>query len=383
MNKPITTRVQQAVNGNRGVQEPLLHVGVVAGNAAARKGSPLKKTEPSLGGMFEGTTKGLPNSLSKVPTFQTYSAADAITDSAEKPAKKPGLIAQGRASGGNSSLISGAKGVAGDSKTIPRATDANAAASTAASGKSGSTGSTTVAEAFQKNMAARVDKAGELGRARRDARRAKKSGASSAPTTRSAEALARDKRVDAVIGSNSSSSALDFKPPSVDLLASRNTNAAAQPSAQDIRKEGRAERKSSRKASRADRVSENKANRASNAQKRQDKLTMKQNKRQDKRQGDVPALAGKSASISVNNKGAQLKTPSLGTRSTTNASNKDYNEALMSRMNANEDAALSAGLAQNNKNAPMGSESALQMRMDANVGVKSKSPMKKGYFKGM
>ena len=380
MNKPITTRVQQAVNGNRGVQEPLLHVGVVAGNAAARKGSPLKAV-----GSYPGGSKKTKEPV-KVKVDPTKSAGGIVTGgnaATSETAKKPGLIAQGRMSGGNSSLISGAKGVAGDSKKIPRATDTNAAASTAASGKSGSTGSTTVAEAFQKNMAARVDKAGELGRARRDARRAKKSGASSAPTTRSAEALARDKRVDAVIGSNSSSSALDFKPPSVDLLASRNTNAAAQPSAQDIRKEGRAERKSSRKASRADRVSENKANRASNAQKRQDKLTMKQNKRQDKRQGDVPALAGKSASISVNNKGAQLKTPSLGTRSTTNVSNKDYNEALMTRMNANEDAALSAGLAQNNKKAPMGSESALQMRMDANVGVKSKSPMKKGYFKGM
>ena len=374
MNKPITTRVQQAVNGNRGVQEPLLHVGVVAGNAAARKGSPLKAV-----GSYPGGSKKTKEPAKVDPTPSAGGIVTGGNAATTETAKKPGLIAQGRAAGGNSSLISGAKGVAGDSKKIPRATDTNAAVTVnVAAGKSGSTGSTTVAEAFQKNMAARVDKAGELGRARRDARRAKKSGASSAPTPRSAEALARDKRVDATIGSNSSSSALDFKPPSVDLLASRNA-----PSAQDIRKEGRAERKSSRKASRADRVSENKANRASNAQKRQDKLTMRQNKRQDKRQGDVPALAGKSASISVNNKGAQLKTPSLGTRSTTNASNKDYNEALMSRMNANEDAALSAGLAQNNKKAPMGSESALQMRMDANVGVKSKSPMKKGYFKGM
>ena len=220
-------------------------------------------------------------------------------------------------------------------------------------------------------MAARVDKAGELGRARRDARRAGKKG-----NTSTSKSTVTAKDLDPL--------GLGKKGSSVDLVAAgAKAKAAAKPSAQDIRKEGRAERKSSRKANRADRVSENKANRASNAQKRQDKLTMKQNKRQDKRQGDVPALAGKSASISVNNKGAQLKTPSLGTRSTTNASNKDYNEALMTRMNANEDAALSAGLAQNNKKAPMGSESMLQMRMDANVGVKSKSPMKKGYFKGM
>jgi len=367
MNKPITTRVQQAVNGNRGVQEPLLHVGVVAGNAAARKGSPLKAM-----GSYPGGSK---KTKEPVKVDATPSAGSIVTGgnaATSEGAKKPGLIAQGRASGGNSSLISGAKGVAGDSKKIPRATDTNAAVTVnVAAGKSGSTGSTTVAEAFQKNMAARVDKAGELGRARRDARRAGKKG-----NTSTSKSTVTAKDLDPL--------GLGKKGSSVDLVAAgAKAKAAAKPSAQDIRKEGRAERKSSRKASRADRVSENKANRASNAQKRQDKLTMRQNKRQDKRQGDVPALAGKSASISVNNKGAQLKTPSLGTRSTTNVSNKDYNEALMTRMNANEDAALSSGLAQNNKKAPMGSESALQMRMDANVGVKSKSPMKKGYFKGM
>lgn len=41
MNKaiPITARVQQATNGNRGIQEPLLHVGDagVSGGSATRK----------------------------------------------------------------------------------------------------------------------------------------------------------------------------------------------------------------------------------------------------------------------------------------------------------------------------------------------------------
>ena len=46
MNKPITSRVREATNGNRGVQEPLLDVGAagVRGGAATRKQpSPLKK----------------------------------------------------------------------------------------------------------------------------------------------------------------------------------------------------------------------------------------------------------------------------------------------------------------------------------------------------
>ena len=223
MNKPITSRVQQAVNGSRGVQEPLLHVGVVAGNAAARKGTPLKKKVKS--------------------PLKAESAGDIVKkNSTEKTSSEPGLIAQGRASGGNSSLISGAREVAGKSNTIRRATDINAAASSAESGKSGFTGSTSIGGAIQRNIAARIDKRGELNRARRDARRAGKSGPSvnAAP---SAEKGARDARVDAVIGGNSSSSALDFKPPSVDFSGMGvKAKGAAKPSAQDIRKEGRAAR---------------------------------------------------------------------------------------------------------------------------------------------
>ena len=348
MNKPITSRVRQATSGSRGVQEPLLNVGAagVRGGAATKKQpSPLK-----LGGGF-GRISEEAKTTATVPAAP--SAGSIVTSG--KPAvgeaanKKPGLIAQGRASGGNSSLISGASKVSGTSSTIPRATDINAAASSAESGKSGFTGSNTIGGAIQRNIAARIDKAGELGRARRDARRAGKSGASvnAAP---SAEKVARDKRVDAVIGGNSSSSALDFKPPSVDFSGMGvKAKGAAKPSAKD------------------------------------------------KRQGDVPALAGKSSSISVNNKGlgfnpiVNAPTGKIGSdnegqllsKTTSKRSNKDYNEALMTRMNANEDAALSAGLAQNNKKAPMGSESAIKMRMDSNVGIKSKSPMKKGYFKRM
>ena len=188
MNKPITTRVQQAVNGNRGVQEPLLHVGVVAGNAAKRKGSPLKKNDkPSLGGMFEGTTKDIPESLSKVPTFQTYSAGKAVTDSEEEPIKEP-TETKKESTGANSTLIDNESKVKGEPKKIKAATEINAEEERE-SEKPGFTGSTSIGAAIQRNMAARIDKAGELGRARRDARRAKRSGDSveASPSTSSSD----------------------------------------------------------------------------------------------------------------------------------------------------------------------------------------------------
>lgn len=252
MNKPITSRVRQATSGSRGVQEPLLNVGAagVRGGAATRKqASPLKS-------MAAGDI------ISK----------EARTAEGEAASENPGLIAQGRASGGNTSLISGASKVGGTSSTIPRATDINAAASSAESGKSGFTGSTTIGGAIQRNIAARIDKAGELGRARRDARRAGKSGVSvnAAP---SAEKAARDKRVDAVIGGNSSASALDNKMPSVDLVGmGAKAKGATEPSAQDIRKKGRATR----------------------AQVRQDKLTKNQAARGEAKDARVSARkAGK------------------------------------------------------------------------------------------
>ena len=87
-------------------------------------------------------------------------------------------------------LAEGAANVAGTTKknTIPKATEVNANES-AESKKPGFTGSTSIGAAFQRNMAARIDKAGELGRARRDARRAERSGASveASPSTTSSD----------------------------------------------------------------------------------------------------------------------------------------------------------------------------------------------------
>lgn len=301
MNKPITSRVRQATSGNRGVQEPLLDVGpagVRGGAATSKQASPLKKSDygpakygPKLDDMFDGKVGAALNSLPPMPDFKSYSAGNVVADNKAAASadtkKEANSDAKGSVSGGNSVLIDNSSKVAGTSNTIPRATDINAAASSTESKKSGFTGSTTVAGAIQRNLAARIDKAGELGRARRDARRAAKSGAG-ATATASVE-----------------------------------------------KNEGPTE------------------------------------------------LAIKSPSISVDNKGAQLKTISLGDRSTTNVSNKDYNEALMTRMNANEDALLNKALSEDDRNKPMGSESAAKMRMNSNVGMKSKSPMKKGYFKGM
>ena len=433
MNKPITSRVQQAVNGSRGIQEPLLHVGVVAGNAAARKGTPLKKKVKS--------------------PLKAESAGDIVKkNSTEKTSSKPGLIAQGRASGGNSSLISGAREVAGKSNTIRRATDINAAASSAGSEKSGFTGSTSIGGAIRRNIAARIDKAGELNRARRDARRAGKSGASvnAAP---SAEKVARDARVDAVIGGNSSSSALDFKPPSVDFSGMGvKAKGAAKPSAQDIRKEGRATRAQVRQ----DRLAKNQASRgeakdarvasrkAGKDLKNADRIFGKNNvevtapkpksKRQVKRDIKNTTLSTNSLlqgrsnsdsdteannfnpgfknikksgvmSVPVDKVGPQkpASAPSVDASKLPNASSLGSSTGNYTDNRSNEGSgkttrdnrgvgdfyntqeAFKQGSVDKEK-LTLGSESAesaVKMRMNSNVGIKSKSPMKKGYFKGM
>jgi hypothetical protein len=238
MNKPITSRVREATNGNRGVQEPLLDVGAagVRGGAATRKQpSPLKKTTgdikgeksygPGLGNMFDGVT-----SLEKtsMPTFEPYSATSTIANVADdtkatpktKVLMNPGV----NLGGGNASLVSGSANVAGG---ITRGTDIKTEGPPKSDIKRSGR---TIGDAFQDNMVARIDKAGELGRARRDARRAKKAGiseskASSAP---SAEKIARDKRVDDVISRNtpSTSTTVSSAKPGDDLLNRLDTEGA-------------------------------------------------------------------------------------------------------------------------------------------------------------
>ena len=195
MNKPITMRVRQATNGNKGVQEPLLDVGAagVRGGAATRKQpSPLKKTDgdikgeksygPGLGNMFDGVTS---LETPSTPTFEPYSATNTIAnaDDATNVAddKKD---TETKKDSKDSGLAEGAAEVAGE---ITRATDIKTEDPPKSESKRSGR---TIGDAFQDNMVARIDKAGELGRARREARRNKKAGiseseassASSAPT---------------------------------------------------------------------------------------------------------------------------------------------------------------------------------------------------------
>ena len=194
MNKPITMRVRQATNGNKGVQEPLLDVGAagVRGGAATRKQpSPLKANmdpQPK-----EETTKvDATESAGAVATGNTTNVADDKKDTETKKDSK------------DSGLVEGAAEVAGE---ITRATDIKTEDPPKSESKRSGR---TIGDAFQDNMVARIDKAGELGRARREARRNKKAGiseseASSASSASSAEKIARDKRVDGVISRNTPS----------------------------------------------------------------------------------------------------------------------------------------------------------------------------------
>ena len=174
MNKPITMRVRQATNGNKGVQEPLLDVGAagVRGGAATRKQpSPLKANmdpQPK-----EETTKvDATESAGAIATGNTTNVADDKKDPETKKDSK------------DSGLAEGAAQVAGE---ITRATDIKTEDPPKSESKRSGR---TIGDAFQDNMVARIDKAGELGRARREARRNKKAGiseseassASSAPT---------------------------------------------------------------------------------------------------------------------------------------------------------------------------------------------------------
>ena len=226
MNKPITSRVRQATNGNRGVQEPLLDVGAagVRGGAATRKQpSPLKKTDGEDGkkkpAYLSDVGDGI-NSLPPMPTFQEYSATNTIAnaDDATNVAddkKDPETKKDSKDSG----LAEGAAEVAGE---ITRATDIKTEDPPKSESKRSGR---TIGDAFQDNMVARIDKAGELGRARREARRNKKAGiseseASSASSASSAEKIARDKRVDGVISRNtpSTSTTASSTDPSDELL---------------------------------------------------------------------------------------------------------------------------------------------------------------------
>ena len=91
MNKPITMRVRQATNGNKGVQEPLLDVGAagVRGGAATRKQpSPLKANmdpQPK-----EETTKvDATESAGAIATGNTANVADDKKEPETKKRRNP------------------------------------------------------------------------------------------------------------------------------------------------------------------------------------------------------------------------------------------------------------------------------------------------------
>ena len=193
MNKPITIRVRTAMS------------------------SPAKVTESA------GTLLGKDNAET----------------SASKPLINPGINLGG---GGSSSLVSNASKVAGTSGGGVERADLTVTQ------PSGNTGARNVGDAIQNNLVRRIDKAGELGRARREARRNKRAGIPES-TAPSAEKAARDARVDNIISKNTSSfSGFNTPIPKVDLLAMRKATAApsakadAAPSAKSIRQAGRADR---------------------------------------------------------------------------------------------------------------------------------------------
>ena len=462
MNKPITSRVRQATSGSKGVQEPLLNVGAagVRGGAATKKQpSPLK-----FGGGF-GRISEEAKTTATVPAAP--SAGSIVTSGkpavGEATSKKPGLIAKGRASGGNSSLISGASKVSGTSSTISRATDINAAASSAGSEKSGFTGSTTVGGAIQRNIAARIDKAGELGRARRDARRAGKattgvdasaSTPSSSQTTttspsaqdirkegraaraevrqdkltknQAARGEAKDTRVaarkagkdlknaDRIFGKNNVEVTADKGPSNraIKRSARKESNASEKADRQEIRGVEKAARQETRLRNRGQvgkdgEVISNKEmrskggefNKLERAENKTERQAARDQKSLSKSTDKVIKRAANKKSEKITDDFSKAEDKALLTQARdekflnkkqlTRAKNKEARvERREDRQEGRENKKALRQTSKANVSAngtPERSEnksrvSAAKMRMDSNVGIKSKSPMKKGYF---
>lgn len=439
MNKPITSRVRQATSGSKGVQEPLLNVGA----AGVRGGAATKKQASPLKSMSAGDI------ISK----EARDGREAEAEYAKKQANK---------TGGNSALIDNASKVAGTS-TISRATDINAAASSAESGKSSFTGSTTVGGAIQRNIAARIDKAGELGRARRDARRAGKattgvdasaSTPSSSQTTttspsaqdirkegraaraevrqdkltknQAARGEAKDTRVaarkagkdlknaDRIFGKNNVEVTADKGPSNraIKKSARKESNASEKADRQEIRGVEKAARQETRlrnrgqvgkdgevisnKEMRSKGREFNKLERAENKTERQaardqkslskstDKVIKKAaNKKSEKITDDFSKAEDKALLTQARDE------KFLNKKQLTRAKNKEARvERREDRQEGRENKKALRQTSKANVSAngtPERSEnksrvSAAKMRMDSNVGIKSKSPMKKGYF---
>ena len=345
-------------------------------------------------------------------------------------------------SGGNSSLISGASGVSGTSGSGVERADLTIAA------PSGNSGARNVGDAIQNNLVKRIDKAGELGRARRETRRNKRAGIPES-TAPSAEKAARDARVDNILSKNTSSSSLNNTMPKADFsgmgkaTAAPSAKADAAPSAKSIRQAGRAERAQVRQDNKSAKQA---ARIAGKNLKNTDRIFGKNNvevtaaKPKSKRQVErdiknttlstSSLLQGRSnedsdteannfnpgfknvkksgvMSVPVDNVGPKRapaapsvdasKLPDaskLGSstgnytdnrsnagsgKTTTKATPKKSSSSFNSTMEAfNSGSRIADGTPTREKNGSV--VSAAQMRMNANVGIKSKSPMKKGYF---
>tara|TARA_R110000868_G_scaffold28061_1_gene105586 strand:- start:92 stop:1273 length:1182 start_codon:yes stop_codon:yes gene_type:complete len=345
-------------------------------------------------------------------------------------------------SGGNSSLISGASGVSGTSGSGVERADLTIAA------PSGNSGARNVGDAIQNNLVKRIDKAGELGRARRETRRNKRAGIPES-TAPSAEKAARDARVDNILSKNTSSSSLNNTMPKADFsgmgkaAAAPSAKADAAPSAKSIRQAGRAERAQVRQDNKSAKQA---ARIAGKNLKNTDRIFGKNNvevtaaKPKSKRQVErdiknttlstSSLLQGRSnedsdteannfnpgfknvkksgvMSVPVDNVGPKRapaapsvdasKLPDaskLGSstgnytdnrsnagsgKTTTKATPKKSSSSFNSTMEAfNSGSRIADGTPTREKNGSV--VSAAQMRMNANVGIKSKSPMKKGYF---
>ena len=376
------------------------------------------------------------------PAKATESAGDIMKSDAD--ASKP-LIGQRSVSdvlsAGNSSLISGASDVSGTSGGVERA-DLTVAA------PSGNSGARNVGDAIQNNLVKRIDKAGELGRARRETRRNKRAGIPES-TAPSAEKAARDARVDNILSKNTSSSSLNNTMPKADFsgmgkaAAAPSAKADAAPSAKSIRQAGRAERaqvrqdnKSAKQAARIAGKNLKNADRVFGKNNVEVTAAKPKSKKQVKRDIENTTLSTSSLlqgrsnedsdteannfnpgfknvkksgvmSVPVNNVGPKQApaapsvdasklpdTSKLGSstggytenrsnsgsgKTTTKATPKKSSSSFNSTIEAfNSGSRIADGTPTRERNGSV--VSAAQMRMNANVGIKSKAPMKKGYF---
>ena len=438
MNKPITSRVRQATSGNRGVQEPLLDVGAagVRGGAATRKQhSPLK-----LGGGFGRPTE----ETAKVSTSKAAGdivTTNVASDTKATPKTKVLMNPGGNLGGGNASLISGSANVAGG---ITRGTDIKTEGPpNSGSKRSGRTIGDAFQDNMVARID-KAGELGRARREARRAGKAGGAESVAPSAEKAARDARVDNIISKNTSSSSLNNTMpkaDFS--GMGKAAAPAGGSSAAPSAKSIRQAGRAERaqvrqdnKSERQAARvagknlknADRIS-GKNNVEVTAAKPKSKKQVKRdiknttlstsNLLQGRSNEDSDTEANnfnpgfknvkKSGvmSVPVNNVGPTQApaAPSVDAsklpdasklggstgnytdnrsnagsgKTTTKATSKKSPSSFNSTMEAfNSGSRIADGTPTRERNGSV--VSAAQMRMNANVGIKSKAPMKKGYF---